>query len=207
VAHTINTVDLTNCDREPIHLLGAIQPIGFLIAVSTDWIVARTSANIGSFTGHKPGAIIGNPLADFLPGQLIHDLRNRVAYLVAPDMVERLFACRLAEGGQPFDVAIHLSHGQIIIEFEPGAESIGDASGTVRAMMARLDTKQDLLSFYREGARQVRGLLGYDRVMMVQARSWPRRASLASARSWGCTIPQATFPSRRGRSTSATSCA
>ena len=35
-------VDLTNCDREPIHLLGAIQPFGFLIAVSTaDWTVTR----------------------------------------------------------------------------------------------------------------------------------------------------------------------
>lgn len=168
MTHDTNPVDLTNCDREPIHLLGAIQPIGFLIAVSTDWIVARTSANIGAFTGYEPGAIIGNPLADFLPGQLIHDLRNRVAYLVAPDMVERLFACRLTESGQPFDVAIHLSHGQIIVEFEPGAESIGDASGTVRAMMARLDTKPDLASFYKEGARQVRALLGYDRVMVYK---------------------------------------
>ena len=26
-------VTLTNCDREPIHLLGAIQPIGFLLAI------------------------------------------------------------------------------------------------------------------------------------------------------------------------------
>ncbi|WCP12331.1 hypothetical protein sphantq_00728 [Sphingobium sp. AntQ-1] len=39
-------VDLTNCDREPIHLLGAIQTPGFLIAVSTDWIIARVSKNI-----------------------------------------------------------------------------------------------------------------------------------------------------------------
>ena len=43
------TVDLTNCDREPIHLLGAIQPIGFLLALTLDWIVARASANVGAF--------------------------------------------------------------------------------------------------------------------------------------------------------------
>jgi light-regulated signal transduction histidine kinase (bacteriophytochrome) len=29
-------VNLTNCDREPIHILGAIQPFGFLIALTTD---------------------------------------------------------------------------------------------------------------------------------------------------------------------------
>ena len=35
------TVDLTSCDREPIHVLGAVQPFGFLLAVSPDWIVVR----------------------------------------------------------------------------------------------------------------------------------------------------------------------
>jgi len=30
-------IDLTNCDREPIHVPGLIQPFGFLVAVSTDW--------------------------------------------------------------------------------------------------------------------------------------------------------------------------
>ena len=30
------TIDLTNCDREPIHLLGAVQPFGFLLGVSHD---------------------------------------------------------------------------------------------------------------------------------------------------------------------------
>src|SRR5262245_55028638 len=46
VTDTITQVDLTNCDREPIHTPGAIQPFGFLIAVTTDWIVARVSENI-----------------------------------------------------------------------------------------------------------------------------------------------------------------
>jgi light-regulated signal transduction histidine kinase (bacteriophytochrome) len=27
-------VDLSNCDLEPIHLLGAIQPIGFLLSAT-----------------------------------------------------------------------------------------------------------------------------------------------------------------------------
>lgn len=31
------SVDLTNCDREPIHIPGAIQPIGFLVALTADW--------------------------------------------------------------------------------------------------------------------------------------------------------------------------
>ena len=39
-------IDLTNCDREPIHLLGAVQPFGFLIGVSRhSWGVVRASEN------------------------------------------------------------------------------------------------------------------------------------------------------------------
>ena len=44
-------VDLTNCDREPIHIIGQVQPFGMLMAVSADWIVAHASANIGDLLG------------------------------------------------------------------------------------------------------------------------------------------------------------
>ncbi|MCB8877170.1 HWE histidine kinase domain-containing protein [Acidisoma silvae] len=161
-------VDLTNCDREPIHLLGAIQPVGFLIAVSTDWIVARTSANIGIFLGFEPGSMIGNLLADFVPPRLVHDLRNRVAFLNARDTVERLFGCQIRPDGAVFDIAIHMSGSQIVIEAEPGSDSNLDATSTVRSMITRLDNQPDMAGFYREGARQVRAMLGYDRVMVYK---------------------------------------
>ncbi|WP_294391802.1 HWE histidine kinase domain-containing protein [uncultured Sphingomonas sp.] len=168
MSETGGEVDLTNCDREPIHLLGAIQPVGFLVVVSTDWIVARASANVATFLGVAPTSMIGNLLADFVPHQLVHDLRNRIAYLGLPDTVERVFGCQLREGGDTFDIAVHFSGGQIVIEAEPGVQSNGDATGTVRAMMTRLDGQPDLTAFYREGARQVRALLGYDRVMVYK---------------------------------------
>ncbi len=161
-------VDLTNCDREPIHLLGAIQPVGFLLALSTDWLIARTSANVRDYLGHDPETLIGNPLSDFIDAQLLHDLRNRCAYLVNSDTVERVFGCQLRPDRPPFDIAIHFVGKQIIIEGEPGSANPGDATGTVRWMMARLDNQPDLEAFYREGARQVRALLGYDRVMVYR---------------------------------------
>lgn len=161
-------VDLTNCDREPIHLLGAIQPVGFLIAVTTDWIVARVSANVSDFIGYAAEDLIGNPLSDFIEPQRLHDLRNRVAYLVNSGMVERIFGFRLRPGQPPLDIAIHYSGRNIVIEAEPGTENNGDATGAVRWMMARLDNQPDLRAFYREGARQIRALLGYDRVMVYK---------------------------------------
>jgi light-regulated signal transduction histidine kinase (bacteriophytochrome) len=164
----LDKVDLTNCDREQIHLLGAIQPVGFLIAVSTDWIIARVSANIRDLLGFDPEDLIGSPLANYVPAALLHDLRNKISYLSTADMVERLFACQIGTSGQPYDVAVHFSGSQIVIEAEAGSAHAGDATTAVRAMMSRLDQTKDIKSFYREGARQVRALLGYDRVMVYK---------------------------------------
>ena len=59
-------VDITNCDREPIHVLGTIQPFGFLIAVSSDWLIARVSVNAEQWTGLAADAMLGKPLSSFL---------------------------------------------------------------------------------------------------------------------------------------------
>ncbi|RZJ94720.1 MAG: GAF domain-containing protein, partial [Novosphingobium sp.] len=161
-------VDLTNCDREPIHILGAIQPIGFLIALTADWLIARASTNTHEFIGLAPDDLFGRPLSDVFTTKAVHDLRNRAAILRGPDAVERLFDCVLIDGRQAFDVALHFSGGQVVIEAEPASGEHGDASGTVRSMIARLDQAQDFASFYREGARQVRALIGFDRVMVYR---------------------------------------
>jgi light-regulated signal transduction histidine kinase (bacteriophytochrome)/CheY-like chemotaxis protein len=162
-------VDLTNCDREPIHLLGAIQPIGFLLALSSDWMVARTSANVEQFFGKPPEELIGRPLKDLITPAATHGLRNRVAMLRGPDSIERVFGCAMLDGHTPFDIAVHMMNGQIVIEAEPGGgEDHGDVTGTVRSMITRLDQAQGMEAFFREGARQMRALTGFDRVMVYR---------------------------------------
>ena len=162
------TVDLTNCDREPIHILGSIQPIGFLVALTADWIVARVSANLADYVGLAPDDVIGRPLAEFVGTRTIHDLRNRTTLLRGADSIERLFGIELVAGRGRFDVALHLSSGQVVIEGEPSAGEMGDVTGMVRAMIARLDQASDLTAFFKEGARQVRALSGFDRVMVYR---------------------------------------
>lgn len=161
-------VDLTNCDREPIHILGAIQPIGFLLALTADWMIARASANTIDFLGLAPADLFGKPLQQVFSARAVHDLRNRAAMLRVSDAVERLFDCAIVDDGPAFDIALHFSNGQVVIEAEPAAGEHGDASGMVRSMISRLDQCADFASFYREGARQVRALIGFDRVMVYR---------------------------------------
>lgn len=162
-------VDLTNCDREPIHQLGAIQPIGFLVALSSDWMISRVSANITEFVGKPVDEIIGHHINSLLCPDAVHALRNRLALLRGPDALERMFRCPLMGDERMFDVALHMSEGRVIIEAELSTEHhYGDATGTVRGMIGRLDQARDMTAFYNEGARQVRALTGFDRVMVYR---------------------------------------
>ena len=59
-------IDLTNCDREPIHTPGAIQPHGVLLALrESDYCIVLSSGNAASrLTSGRP--VIGAALSDVL---------------------------------------------------------------------------------------------------------------------------------------------
>ena len=131
-------VDLTNCDREPIHILGNIQPFGFLLAVGADWLIRRTSGNIAAFTGKAPEDLLGTSVSDLFTPTAQHNIRNRIAMLRGQDAVERLFSQTLFEDGGLFDVAVHFSGDSIVIECEPALEDPGEAATLVRTLVSRL---------------------------------------------------------------------
>lgn len=161
-------VDLTNCDREPIHVPGLIQPFGFLLALSSDWLIARVSANVADFIRWSPDEVIGQPLIDVIGGEAVHAIRNRISLLRGLDATERLFGLPVGGIETRFDVALHLSDDAIVIEFEPCQSEGVDGAGMIRSMMTRLDQAADMRAFLREGARQVRALTGFDRVMVYR---------------------------------------
>ncbi|WP_315763521.1 HWE histidine kinase domain-containing protein [Sphingomonas sp. Y38-1Y] len=161
-------VDLGNCDREPIHLLGAIQPFGFLVALSSDWIVRRASANLAEFIGIDAEGALGAAAIELFGEDAVHLLRNRMTLLRGADAVERVFGVAIASGRR-FDFALHVSGADIIVEGEPSDDvGVGDTASTIRAMIGRLDATDSLPAFFREGARQVRALTGFDRVMVYR---------------------------------------
>ena len=159
-------VDLTSCDREPIHHIGAIQSVGFLIATSFDWLISRVSANATEFLGRSIETLLGAPLRDVFVDEAIHTIRNHLTMLRGPDAVEHIFAVTLQHGGALFDVAVHISGVAIIIEAEP-SQSAGElnAGAMIRSMMSRM---QGQTSLVREAARLVQSLTGFDRVMIYR---------------------------------------
>lgn len=161
-------VDLSNCDREPIHLLGAIQPFGYLIATSMDWLIRHVSDNIGDVTGRTPAELLGLSLEDILPGRTLHDIRGRLQNLAPDEGSERIFRIPFFGDGRDFDCAIHISGDSIVIEVEPSMAPFGDAGSLVKSMITRLERAETLQSLFHETVRQLRIMTGFDRVMLYR---------------------------------------
>ncbi|MEC9150214.1 MAG: hypothetical protein VX400_02495 [Pseudomonadota bacterium] len=108
-------VNLTNCDREPIHQLGRIQDFGALIAVNADWFVAHRSTNLEEILGAGRDLDIGARLSRIFAPAALEQLRSSVGALSFPDQVERIFGIALFEDGDLFDCALHTSGGNTVI--------------------------------------------------------------------------------------------
>ena len=161
--------DLTICDREPIHLLGAIQSFGFLLSISSEWLVARASENLAEHIGIAWSDALGQPLDRVISEQAVHDVRNRIAYLQGEDSVERLLRIRLKPELPEYDIAIHFSDKMIIIEGEPsGPAGHQDIGITVRSMLMRQGQAASMQNFRLTAVRQIRAITGFDRVMLYR---------------------------------------
>ncbi|WP_018700711.1 HWE histidine kinase domain-containing protein [Amorphus coralli] len=159
-------VDLTNCDREPIHIPGSIQPHGcLLVCEPRGGVVLRHSANAGAMLGLE-GRINGLPLHDLFDDSCVHALRNAETTSSDASRPALLFALEVAPG-RSFDVSLHRSGEIVIIEFEPAMQAHQPLQLT-REMVGRVGDIEDEDQLMDKAARLIRSALGYDRVMIYR---------------------------------------
>ena len=162
-------IDLTNCDREPIHELGFVQDFGALLAVTSDWIVAHASANTGDIFGEGNAFKSGDALAEMLHGEALDQLREAAALAQQYKEVERRFGIDLFDSRHLFDVAVHCSGRFIIIEAEPhDRDSVRRSSALLRPVMRDLSGLNTVEKLCQAATGQLKDLLGFDRVMVYR---------------------------------------
>ncbi|MHA6347371.1 HWE histidine kinase domain-containing protein [Roseivivax sp. CAU 1761] len=162
-----DAADLTECDREPIHLLGRVQSYGALIAVSSDWIVQHASQNLGEVLGTGGSDPIGQPLSRLLPDTAMRLIRDRMHQLGQSAPMTRIFGFTL--GARRFDVSIHQSGRHLVLEFEPKTQTRdGDALAQTWPLIQRVRDAHSIEVAAQEGARALQALSGFDSVMVYQ---------------------------------------
>jgi len=160
-------VDLTTCDREPIHVPGSIQPHGCLLAcdISAN-LVLRHSANAPALLSID-GDPNGRPLEDILGHQAVHTIRNTLTSLDDGARPALLFKLGIGTS-RFFDVAVHKYKSVTIIEFEPADDAVTVPLELARAMITRISSISSLERLLRVTTRLVQGLFNYNRVMVYQ---------------------------------------
>lgn len=164
-----STVDLSNCDREPIHIPGSIQPHGMLIAVEPGTSrILQVAGDTESIFGRKIDAILDRSIADVIgahPASLVEPGRGtpKPGYLGSfspPGNTSLLL-----------DLTGHDRDGILVLEVEPSlphAQTAADMLARVRGIAAEFERALDLPRLLESATREARRLTGFDRVMIYR---------------------------------------
>jgi light-regulated signal transduction histidine kinase (bacteriophytochrome)/CheY-like chemotaxis protein len=163
-----DSVTLTNCDREPIHIPGSIQPQGCLLACDVAFtVIRRHSKNAGEFLGTGLADINGATVEDVLGGDAAHSIRNALMHW--PHATRPALLTSLRVGKSHFDVAAHRHKGETIIEIEHSEKTESARPLHLsRTLIARLKELGASNAMMEQTPRLVRSLLDYDRVMIYR---------------------------------------
>ncbi len=165
-------VDLVNCDREPIHIPGAIQPHGLLLTLTEPGLVVQQcSANIAQLLGRSVEEVCGAPLAGVI-GEVAAAAVEQLAGRPPDEDLPVTPVAVLAADGSSNDhqLKVHRSDGLLVAELEPRAVGV-DPTAFVREVSAAMTGMQGVsgvLDVSQRAAAEVKRLTGYDRVMVYR---------------------------------------
>ena len=161
-------VNLTNCEQEPIHIPGSIQPNGFLLGLkSKDFTIDYCSGNVTDFISKSHKELLGQRFEEVFGTEAQQELQNYISnnrmlssLLLKVELDKQLFVC-----------TVHLSDGIYILEAEPSneqsknANEVYDHTTQFLTYLNGSNTMKDLCQLVAEGTREV---TGYDRVMIYR---------------------------------------
>ncbi|WP_375270816.1 histidine kinase dimerization/phosphoacceptor domain -containing protein [Sphingomonas sp.] len=153
-------VDLTACDREPIHVPGAVQPHGLLLIADPQTL--RILAGAGDIEGRLALDWLGRTLTDVL----------------GIDVASVLSHAAVGPGGTVIggvvsghDIAFHRSGAYLLAELEPvdpEARSPAETLGWLDAIASGFERTGTLKALCERAAVAFRALTGFDRVMVYR---------------------------------------
>ena len=163
-------IDLTQCEREPIHVPGSIQPHGFLIAFDGSNRVQYASGNVGEYIGHDARSLMGRTIPEVFDAAFASALETAAQ---DPRFAQRpIFVAHLpAAKSQLLTLVAHRCAGRIIVEGEAHHGEAAGRSGPqheLDAFLARMETATSVPTLLEIAAQETRRLTGFDRVMVYQ---------------------------------------
>lgn len=165
-------VDLTNCDREPIHIPGQIQPHGVLLVLQApDLNIIQVSSNTQEMMGRAPQALLGTALSDLLNEQQAQQIQQCLSEdFESANPLNLSILC--SNQAIEFDGIVHRWDGLVLLELEPknttGNPDFFDFYHQVKEPITRIQKSPTLVDLCRIVVKEIRRITGFNRVMVYQ---------------------------------------
>jgi PAS domain S-box-containing protein len=152
-------IDLSQCEREPIHIPGAIQPHGALLAATLEGLrISHASENLAAILGRSPQAVLGQTLAEAVGESAAREL-------AAAAQADAIGACTIEARGARLHLRAHRAGPRLCIDIEP---IIPEASVPYTAMQLMLDqfkSARTPVELFDLAVRALRAVTRFDRVI------------------------------------------
>ena len=159
------TANLSNCEREQIHLAGSIQPHGALLVVgASDPIIVQASDNAAAYLGIDTKLqglrlrALGGTLWERTSGRLPDSLKT----------IPAAVRCTVGTRNEPCTALLHRApDGELVVEIER-TEPANDFPDVLESAVRSIVVATNLQTLCDDSARIFRNLTGYDRVMVYR---------------------------------------
>ena len=158
-------VDLTHCDREPIHIPGTIQPFGVLMVLAEPTLtITQVSENVDDHLSVPVAAVLGQPLSTLLDAASTDAVREA---LVDGRWHDRN-PVHIVARGKRFDGIVHRHDGAAVLELEPNAGPPLTTPHPFRAALIRLQRVTTCAELGEVIVEQMRRVTGFERVLFYR---------------------------------------
>ena len=164
-------IDLTNCDREPIHIPGNIQPHGLFMVIDESKLnIIQISSNSYELVGYYPEELLNKPVSNLLKKSQLTMLKASLRNDKLDNNPLYLSTLKIRE--KVFDSIIHRTQGVIVLELEPSrfvrAGRSPDIYTRIKTMFSGFSPQMKVIEFCQVVTEQVRSLTGFDRVVVYK---------------------------------------
>ena len=169
---TTETVNLTNCDREQIHIPGSIQPHGVLLVLQEpEFKIIQVSSNTETWLNINPENLLQQNISSLLSPPQIDSLRNNLAgdfeYL---NPLQLEFKC--GDKTRLFNSIVHRNDGVVILELEPCKVELSQDFfrffQLTRNNITQIQKSANLQELCSIVVKKISKLTGFDRVMIYK---------------------------------------
>ena len=161
-------VNLTNCEQEPIHIPGSIQPHGFLLGLKNNsLIIDYCSGNIAQYISISYSQLLGKSFSEVFGEQAQESFFD----YVSQNLMLSSSLLKLTLAGNEFLCTLHKSSDTYILEAEPISVDEKNASESYNqtsqffSYMHDTHSLKELCQLVADGTRDI---TGYDRVMIYR---------------------------------------